>query len=40
MKLERAQKVGVPLACELTEADVYVDEFLGAGLNRPLDAFT
>ena len=40
MQFERAQKVGVPLVYELTEADVYVDALFGAGLNRPLDAFT
>lgn len=39
-QLERAKKVGVPILNELVNADVYVDALFGAGLNRPLDAFT
>ena len=40
LQIERAKKVGVPIVDELVDADVYVDAFFGAGLNRPLDDFT
>jgi len=40
LQLERAKKVGVVIVDELIDADVYVDALFGAGLNRPLDAFT
>ena len=36
LQLERARRVGVPLAEEIEEAEVVVDALFGAGLSRPL----